>query len=356
GQVSFTGPSVNLSLVDGQVHPLVLVDVSDREEHRFVVDTGAAINVIDNDIAKRLGYEVIGTTEIGAPGGPRIAADIVHVPELEIGELRITDAKFVTMNLNEFSHGIMQGVLGLPLFQEYLLTFDKPNGEIRLSHASLSEQDEHVVSYSDVDSHIQVTLDVAGRPVPTHIDTGSMASFTLPIELMETLPTTKTMKESGNAALVGGNRKISGATLDGTIRFAGLAYQNPRLGFMDPSPGYGNLGNRILGELIVSVDQRKKLISFQKPQQDPVANTNSTRQLGLGIRGVPGGTTLAVTSVAPESIAERAGFKVDDTLTSINGKLMSDYDMAELGTLMKSTTPLVVGVERNGQTLTIEVP
>ena len=33
----------------------------------------AAVNVIDAGIAARLGYEVVGEREIGAPGGPQIS-------------------------------------------------------------------------------------------------------------------------------------------------------------------------------------------------------------------------------------------------------------------------------------------
>ena len=118
GEFNFAGDAVVLSLVKEAMHPMVALDFGDGRQYDFIVDTGAGVNVIDISIAESQGYEVVGETEIGAPGGPQIPATIVKVPLVHVGDATIVDAEFVTMDVNAFSGGMTQGVLGVGLFYD----------------------------------------------------------------------------------------------------------------------------------------------------------------------------------------------------------------------------------------------
>jgi len=178
----------------------------------------ATVNILDSALAERLGYEVVGGTEIGAPGGPVVPANVVSVPVARIGEASIRDA-------------------------------DEPD----------------VIPYADLDGQIQVDIDVAGITVTSHIDTGSMGTFTFPVEYQESLPLISTPQPGPNARLVGGERSSTLARLDGRIRFAGNEYVDPDLVFMDPSPGYGNIGMGVMSHLQLSIDQQNHLVRFRRP-------------------------------------------------------------------------------------------
>jgi len=357
GDFNFDGNTVVLALTENPMHPRVMVDVGDGEQYEFIVDTGASVNVIDRKIAENLGYEVIGETEIGAPGGPQIPASIVRVPMAHVGDAMIENADFVTMDIDGFSHGQTQGILGLQLFREYLLTFDQTGRRITVSRDSLSADDAGVLPFQVESAHIQIDIDVAGMRVAAHVDTGSMGGLTLPAELMASLPLLEAAQSGARARLVGGDRDISLAQLNGTLRFADLSYENPDIGFMSPSPGYGNVGGQILGELIVSVDQRNHLIAFRKPAREEVAAAgNKPRRLGVMFRGLPGGSVLTIARVDRDSIGERAGLLAGDVMLTLNGKPTEEYDMSELGTLFGSTTPLRFNIERNGVSKIVEIP
>jgi predicted aspartyl protease len=73
GDFLFAGESVELALIESRMHPRVNVSIAE-DEYEFIVDTGAGVNVIDTQLAEAQGYEVVGETEIGAPGGPQIPA------------------------------------------------------------------------------------------------------------------------------------------------------------------------------------------------------------------------------------------------------------------------------------------
>ena len=357
GEFNFAGDAVVLSLVKEAMHPMVVVDFGDGGQHNFIVDTGAGVNVIDISIAESQGYEVVGETEIGAPGGPQIPATIVKVPLVHLGNATIVDAEFVTMDVNKFSRGMTQGVLGVGMFHEYLVAFDLGGGQITISQDGLSAGEPGVVPYNGEDAQIEIDVVVAGTQVATHIDTGAMAGFTLPAELMESLPLTDAPTSAGKARLVGGQRDIKHAQLNGSILFAGHEFENPNVAFMTPSSGHGNIGGRILDQFVVSVDQKNHLIAFRKSGGDAVAaSDNKPRRLGVQFRGMPGGSVLTIGRVDQGSLGEEAGFLAGDVLLTLNDKPTEQYGMSDLRTLFSSAEPLKFDIERDGVSKTIQIP
>jgi predicted aspartyl protease len=355
GVVHFDGAESNLALQSDQVHPRVSADLGDNSQHFFIVDTGASVNVIDSGIAESRGYKVVGETEIGAPGGPQIPASIVSVPLLRVGDVSITDAEFVTMDIAGFSGGATHGVLGVGLFEDYLVTIDRRAGHIRLSRQSLSADEAGVLAYDTANAQIDIEILVAGRPLRAHSDTGSMGEFLLPGELMATLPLQEAQATT-RARLVGGERDITFAQLQGNIQFADLQFENPTIAFMTPGPGAGNIGSKVLADYLVTIDQKKHLIAFRKATEGVTAADNRPRRLGLQMRGMHGSeSTLTIAGVVPGSVGEQAGLLAGDVLVAINAKPTGQYDMAAMGSLFASKVPLELQVEREGKLLTIEI-
>ncbi len=356
GDLEFSGDSAIFALTAPSGHPTVVVDLGDGKKNVFIVDTGAGVNVLDSAVAESLGLEIVGEMQIGAPGGPQIPGHIVRLPHATIGGATINGAEFVTMDLAKFTGGSMQGVLGLGLFREYLLTYDYGQNEIRVSRESLGSDEDNVLPYSDPDGHIQIDMDVAGTTVATHVDTGSMVGFTLPIELKESLTLKAAKQGASKAHLVGGDRNIHLGQLDGDIVLAGSRYEDPKVGFMDPSPGFGNVGSRVLSDFVVSVDQKRHLIRFNKSDRKlPVVANNQPRQLGVQFRGVPGGSLLTIGQVDPGSLGELSGLLSGDVIHELNGKPSEDYDMASLGALFRGGEALQMQVSRDGEMKTIEI-
>ncbi len=353
--ITFSGPELVVPLVDGTIHPITNVNFGDSTEYKFVVDTGASVNVIDTRIAEAEGFEVVGTTSIGAPGGNEIPVNIVLAPRLYIGGGLIENAELVAMDIDTMTGGLMQGVIGLPVFRQHLLVFDQGQNQVRVSTTSLSAESEQTLAYTDTDGHIQIAIDVAGTEVATHVDTGSMAAFTLPMELKGEVPTKEQAFFAGGATLVGGSRSIHRARIDGTIEFVGVSYKDPLVGFMDPSPGYANVGSRVLREFVVSIDQRNKLISFE---QRPVSEEpgNPPRRLGIEFRGMPDSNALVIGHIQAGSLGELSGFQVGDLLVSVNGREIDRNGIVELGELIRGSEPLKVKVKRDGEATTIEIP
>jgi len=183
-----------------------------------------------------------------------------------------------------------------------------------------------------------------------------MGGLTLPAEMMASLPLQESARPAGRARLVGGEREIKFASLEGSIQFAGLEYENQDIAFMSPSSGHGNIGGRILGDLLVTIDQQNHLIRFQKTGRVAVAaNDNEPRRLGVQFRGMPGGSILTIGRVDPGSLGEQAGLLPGDVLLTLNDKPTEQYGMSDLRTLFSGSEPLTFEIERDGEAKTIEI-
>lgn len=359
-RLRFSGDEIDIPMPRKAGRSLVEVRIGDSGPFDFLIDTGAGVSVIDSRIASDLGLAVVGDLVTGVPGGEQVKADRLSVPSLRIGALEILDATPIALDLDGMTGGMMQGVLGLDLFRDVLLTLDPAGGRAVVSRAGLEAGAPGVVRVDTAAGRLQFDMMVAGRKVPTQIDTGAPGGFTLPAELLDAIPTVPGTEQRIAAGLVGGTRQIRVLELDGSVRFAGIEYENPRVGFMDPSPGIAHIGMQILDELAISLDQRNGLLAFRRakpsPSLAPVNKAAAPRRLGVRFRGSPSGGFTHVDRIDPGSLGEKAGFQAGDRLVSLNGRPMSAYDMATLGSLIRGTKPLLWVVERDGVRHDIEIP
>lgn len=97
-----TGPS---TLVIASVH------VSGRGPYRFLVDTGASISSIDQEVAEKLGLESTGENAVVSGVTGRASAKIVKVGRWRVGDVRLHEARIAVLDLRRDGRG-MAGLLG----------------------------------------------------------------------------------------------------------------------------------------------------------------------------------------------------------------------------------------------------
>ena len=340
---------------------LVEVRVGEAGPYRFLIDTGSRVSLIDRGIASELGLRTTGSTTVGAPGGAPVEADVVAAPILHVGELSARAVRMVTLDLVGMTGGTIQGVLGMELFDDVLLTLDPTHDVVVLSRGSLVPGDPDVIRFDPSSDGIDVPMMVAGTRVVAHLDTGSPGGITLPRDLMESLPLTSDSGRTGTAGMVGGNRSIETRQLRGVVQVGALEFRDPRITFLDPSPPYGNIGSQLLDGLVVAIDRRSGLLSLRRPEgatPDPAMSvppaSRPPRRLGVRFGG-PGGSLSAIVAVDPGSLGERAGFRPGDVVVRLNGRPMSDYDVSALGDLIRGTAVLTWELDREGERVTIVV-
>jgi hypothetical protein len=349
----FVGDAVTVAMpLKGDRH-MLQVTIGSEGPFDFFIDTGSAVSVIDARIASRLGLVVTGTVPIGAPGGGTVDAGVVAVPVLRVGDLEIQSAAAVTIELSQFTGGLMQGILGMDVFREVLLTLDPAHDRAVVSRDRLAPGNPGVVRLNPNRENLGFEIDVVGHSFAAHIDTGAPDTFSLPLAAMDGLPLAGPERRA-SAALVGSTRDVRSRQLDGAIRFAGLTYERPWVSFVSPSPPAVNIGSEILDRLVTRIDQASGLVAFTASAAPAPAGA-APRQLGLRLGG-PGADLSTVGSVDGGSLAEQAGLRAGDTIRTLNGRPMSEYDPATLGTLMRGSEPLTFEVDRDGRRAVVTIP
>lgn len=146
--------------------------------------------------------------------------------------------------------------------------------------------------------------------------------------------------------------------LDGTVRLGDLEFRRPRVAFMDPMPGRANIGMDVLRDYVLTLDQASGTVALRDERQADIAarSPRGERRLGLRLRGMSGESLRHVAGVDPGSLAVRAGFAAGDTMLSINGRSIDEFDVRELAALFRSNEPLRFAIQREGDDLELEIP
>lgn len=330
--------------------PAIDATINGKGPFRLVVDTGAAGLVLKDEIAQRLdlpdppGFPTgAAMVQVRTPAGP-VSASLGYVESIEIGDARFQGVWTIGMDL-PFGDGL-DGVIGMNVFHECLLTYDYPGNRIRLSRGSLPKANgRDVLSFStpgNSGSHPSIELSIGGVATPVMIDTGLTGWFRMPSELAKRFKIVEGPVAGLKALSVGGSggREASIVRLGISIPFGNCTVEKPivRLTAGSGSPGMWEgmiLGTLLLDHFVVTFDARNNRVRFARESSAPIIPP-SVRLLGLGM--IRKGFALEVWSVYPESHAGSLGITEGSLVYEINGKPAIDlYQANEWSDLLQSS-------------------
>jgi predicted aspartyl protease len=244
----------------------VQVQINNEGPYPFVFDTGAPEGVIDSRLAKKLRLSVIDTVEIG-DGMSVKQTERVNVGSLKLGEAEFSNVVLDKLELSSRFHSYFLGVIGMSLFSDYLLTIDYPNRKISFGSGELIPQRPNTIEFIVDEGLFRVPIQIDSHTIPLHLDSGSSSGFTLPKQRADSLNLLTEPVEMGRARTVGHELRIWRATLEGVIRFADLEFINPEVSIIEGMK-YGQIGQGVLKNLIITIDQKQHLLYIQKPQTE----------------------------------------------------------------------------------------
>jgi hypothetical protein len=248
--------------------PLVDVRIGEHGPYRFAVDTAAACTVLlRSRLAEELNLERQGSAGVSdSSGQPSRPADLVLLPELRFGDVVARDLSAVS-HTPAAAHAAsipddVQGILGRVLFESLLLTLDYPGRRLILKEGTL-EPGPAVVPFDLVDGVMQIAIGVGGRQLPVILDSGHRGTLTLPRSWAEVLPLAGPVVADGRTATVNAVYSRETAHLAGSVEMGRERVASPALHFADEhSPTL--LGGGLLREFSVTVDQRARLVRFER--------------------------------------------------------------------------------------------
>lgn len=240
---------------------------------RFIFDTGSDGNTIDTDLASDLGLEVVGEDTLYTPGSERRhISQKVRVPLVNFpNTITLENILMSTLDIRKFVS--VDGIISPSFFAKYLMTISYPQSEIILTNGELESTENNVLSYIPKEGIINLNITVNGHPVQAHLDSGNPGGFGIPYVLKDKLHFISKPKDAGVIHTPVASFKMWRATLQGTIRVGNVVYEDPEIHLVENSK-FVNLGYQFAKDLNITIDQKNKLIKFEKVTSRPVKNEN----------------------------------------------------------------------------------
>ncbi len=238
----------------------------------FALDTGGmGLARADVSLVEKLKLEKVGDIQAsdGSGQGPTRTMDIVGLNEIRLGDAVFKGLTAASRDYNRGRAEHIDGILGIHLFQDHLLTLDYPGQELRLETGELPEADgETVLNLVPELGMPALEIEVAGEKILCHIDSGNMAGeIVLPTSLAEKLPLQGEPEVVGRARTVTNEIEIKAATLDGSVMIGGHEIKNPRVTFAEIFRT-GNIGSGMLKHFAMTLDQKNGRVKFEKPTEE----------------------------------------------------------------------------------------
>ena len=243
--------------------PVLKLMINDTGPYRFIFDTGSSTNVIDQELANKLGLEVIGEDPLQTPGSDnKLMSKRVLISKVTISGIEL--AEEVVMNTVAIRNLVsVDGVLCPNAFVDYLITIDYSNSELILSSDELNAADKDVIAFMQKNNSINFNVFVNGNELEAHLDSGNPGGIDLPFSIKEKLHFKAEPAEDGVINTPVASFKKWKATLDGDIKIGDVNYTNPEVNLLEGFQ-FVNLGYLIFKDLKITIDNKNNLIRFEK--------------------------------------------------------------------------------------------
>jgi hypothetical protein len=251
------GARVAFVLAGTRPIPVVQAKVNGKGPFSFILDTGAAGTVLDEEFAKSLGIELGAEQPIGDPSGAQgIVAHEVAIDSVEVGDARFRGVSGVAMDRKRFDPGQeLKGIIGLPVFAENLFTLDYPKKEVVLAKGELAANGTEVLPY-DADGQLpRVEIALDGKKILAHVDSGSPGGWGFPKSFLEGAKWKEEPKVVGRGRTVNNEFEVWSGTLAGTLKLGPIEVAEPVVNFNDQFP-FANVGYRALKDYAITFDQK----------------------------------------------------------------------------------------------------
>jgi hypothetical protein len=322
--------------------PIVEAYVNGHGPLPFILDTGGHA-ILTADAAKQLGLVAQGGGVSGGAAEGTIAQQYAHVDSLRIGDAEITGfPMFVIPYDQNFSNRgpgktPLAGILGLEVFERFVVTVDYANGTLRLQSPEgfappvdamsvpIVFQDDMPLTYGRAD----------GATGLFGVDTGNSGGIFLFGDFLRRngFFARYSLGAAGQSMGTGGAVHSSTYRLD-ALDLGGLEMRNFVTNFVVQQHGSfgsrteaGNIGHDVLAQFTLTTDYTRGRMYLRRNPNAPLPSYTRT---GLVLRGFDAARHLIVGSIVPNSPASEAGVLPGDIVVAVDGKPTETLSIADL--------------------------
>lgn len=302
--------------------PHVEAYVNGKGPYRFVVDTGAPLFCLNNSLAEDLklpGAALAGASGarvvVRSPGGDGRPATPHEVETLKIGDAEFHGVPALASD-SPFSRDF-DGVLGLAVFRDCLLTYDYRAGKLRLERGELPPANgQDILDYDTRMGKLFLPAEVDGQPFDFALDTGASAWFVFPKALTKQRPYVYGPVPGHKARTIDRAIVVQMARLASRLKLGQHTFERP-YGFVEGDTDLAVIGSGALDEFALTIDQANKRLRLARASGTAIVPP-PYRMFGFGM--LREGDTIKVNYVVPKSPAEQAGLKEGDVILALADK------------------------------------
>jgi Aspartyl protease len=242
--------------------PIVMVMVNEKGPFRFLVDTGLSAEVyLTTKLARKLNLPLTGKAYVADPSGQETSAAVVSIQSLRVAGVEFAAVRAITHPFD--GEGVsFEGVLGFPLFHDYLLTLDFPKRELRLkSGALLSDGGQHVLPFITPLGVPTILLRIDASTIGAEVDSGGLG-LSLPKAFASRLSYFSVPDVFAVEQTISRRFNVGGATLASYVQFGTYALIQPFVA-IDPVSPLANFGSTAMQDFALTFDQTHDLVLFE---------------------------------------------------------------------------------------------
>jgi hypothetical protein len=248
--------------------PVIELMVNGQGPFLFGLDTGAQGGPrIDTSIVEKLQLKSTGQVQAtdGSGRSPQ-TVETVKLDSVAIGSLRFTDVAAFSRNYKNSPRPMkLDGILGLSLFSEYLVTVDFPRKVLRFERGELPKADgAEILDYKSEGGVPLVELNVGSAKINAHLDSGnSIGAFVLPTAFAEKLTRASEPVVVGRARSASGEMEIKQFQTKEMVRLGRHEFPDATITYPALSD-VANVGAKTLSQFAVTFDQQHQRVRLTR--------------------------------------------------------------------------------------------
>lgn len=248
--------------------PAIELMVNGQGPFLFGIDTGAQGDArIDSSLVEKLGLKSSGQVQAtdGSGRNPQ-TIETVKLDSIAIGDLRFNNVTAGSRNFRNSPRPVkVDGILGLSVFSEYLVTLDFPAKQLRLERGELPKANgAEILDYKNERGLVLVELSVGQTKIDARLDSGNMiGAFVLPTALVEKLSHASTPVVVGKGRSASGEMEIKQVQIKELIRLGRHEFPDATVTFPALSD-IGNVGAKTLSHFAITFDQQHQRVRLTR--------------------------------------------------------------------------------------------
>ncbi len=257
--------SVAMEVTHGK--PYVMVTVNGKGPFRFIIDTGTGGDaIVTSELATELDLPVAGEARlIDLTGKGSQPARLRRIDSLQVAGVDFHAIKAIEHRLPS-GEGDCQGMLGFPLFRDFLFTLDYVKGRLLLAHGELQPDGERsVLPFRMPDGVPIARLNIAGREVEAQIDSGG-AGLSLPEDSTRGMKFANDPENFAKGESLSTRFVIKAGKLASDVRLGEFTFAKPWVEINAAFP-LANFGSNPMQYFTISFDQKNHLMHFRGPRK-----------------------------------------------------------------------------------------